>query len=89
MREEVTPEDYEKMKQFEQMKKQVVRKVLTKDAIERMGRIKLVKPELANQLELYLVQLYQSGEIKETIDDDQLRELLNLVTKKNKFNIIR
>ncbi|MBD3155739.1 MAG: hypothetical protein GF368_03735 [Candidatus Aenigmarchaeota archaeon] len=87
---EMTPEELEKMQEIEQMKKTIVRKILTKDAIQRMGRIKLVKPELANQLELYLVQLYQSGEIKQMIDDKQLKELLNLLTnKKNKFKIIR
>jgi len=86
---EMTPEDLEKMQEIEQMKKTIVRKVLTKNAIQRMGRIKLVKPELANQLELYLVQLYQSGEIKEMIDDKQLKELLKLITNKRKFKLIR
>lgn len=86
---EMTPEELEKMQEIEQMKKTIVRKILTKDAIQRMGRIKLVKPELANQLELYLVQLYKSGEIKQMIDDKQLKELLNLLTNKKKFKIIR
>ena len=86
---ELSPEDIQKMQQFEMMKKTVIRKLLTKDAIERMGRIRLVKPDLANQLELYLVQLYQSGEIKGMIDDKQLKELLNLLTTKKRFNIRR
>jgi programmed cell death protein 5 len=86
---EMTPEELEKMQEIEQMKKTIVRKVLTKGAIQRMGRIKLVKPELANQLELYLVQLYQSGEIKEMIDDKQLKEILELITNKRKFKLIR
>ena len=86
---ELNQEDIQKMQQFEMMKKTVIRKLLTKDAIERIGRIKLVKPDLADQLELYLVQLYQSGEIKGMIDDKQLKELLNLLTTKKRFNIRR
>ncbi len=86
---ELSQEDIQKMQQFEMMKKTVIRKLLTKDAIERIGRIKLVKPDLADQLELYLVQLYQSGEIKGMIDDKQLKELLNLLTTKKRFNIRR
>ena len=86
---ELTQEDMQKMQQLEMMKKNVIRRMLTKEAIERMGRIKVVKPELANQLELYLVQLFQSGEIKGIIDDKQLKQLLNLLTTKKTFNIIR
>jgi len=86
---EMTHEDMQRMQQLETMKKTVIRKILTKDAIERLGRIRVIKPELANQLELYLVQLYQSGEIKSMIDDKQLKQLLSLLTTKKKFNIIR
>jgi len=86
---ELNQEDIEKMQQFEAMKKTLIRKLLTKDAIERMGRIKIVKPELAEQLKLYLIQLYQSGEIKNVIDDKQLKELLNLLVTKKEFKIRR
>jgi len=86
---EFTEEDIQKMQQLEMMKKVVLGKILTKDAAERLGRIKLVKPELADQLELYLVQLYQSGEIKQTINDEQLKELLSMLTAKKKFKLIR
>ena len=86
---ELNQEDIEKMQQFEAMKKTLIRKLLTKDAIERMGRIKIVKPELAEQLELYLIQLYQSGEIKNVINDKQLKELLNLLVTKKEFKIRR
>jgi programmed cell death protein 5 len=86
---EMAEEDIQKMKEFETMKKTLIRQLMTKKAIERMGRLKLVKPELANQLELYLIQMYQSGQIKEVIDDKQLKEILNLLTSKKSFNIIR
>ncbi|MBI2005429.1 MAG: hypothetical protein HYS80_01565, partial [Candidatus Aenigmarchaeota archaeon] len=44
-------EELQKMQQLEAMKKIILKKVLTKEATERLGRIKLVKTEIANQLE--------------------------------------
>jgi len=84
--EQITPEQ---MKQIEEMKKSLMKKLLTKEAIERLGRIKLVKPELAAQLELYLIQLYQSGRIKGEVSDGQLKTLLDAITTKKEFKIIK
>jgi len=85
----LTPEQLEQLEQLEKLKKVVMNKILTKEAIERLGRIKLVKPELATQLELYLMQLYQSGQIKSVIDDSQLKKILNSITNKKQYNIKR
>lgn len=85
----LTPEQLQQLKEFEKLKKEVLRKILTKEAMERLGRIRLVKPELATQLELYLVQLYQAGQIKNIIDDSRLKEILSALTKKQKFKLIR
>ena len=85
----ITPEQMQQLEEFEKLKKIVMRKLLTKDAIERLGRIRLVKPELASELEVYLIQLYQSGQIKNVIDDTQLRKILDSITQKPKFKIIK
>jgi len=85
----LTPEQMQQLEEFEKLKKIVMRKLLTKDAIERLGRIRLVKPELATELEVYLIQLYQSGQIKNVIDDTQLRKILDSITQKPKFKIIK
>ena len=67
----------------------VLLKVLTKEARERLSRIKLIKPEMAAQLELYLVQLYQSGKIKSEINEEQLKLILESLTSKKEFKIRR
>lgn len=54
----------------------IMRQILTPDARERLGRVKLVKPELARQVELILVQLFQAGQIREKIDDAKLKRIL-------------
>jgi len=77
------------MQELEKMKKVVMRKILTKEAIERLGRIRVVKPELATQLELYLVQLYQAGQIKNVIDDPQLKKILDALIGGQKFKILK
>jgi len=86
MNEELT---VEQMQQIEQMKKLIMKKILSKEAIERLSRLNLVKPEIANQLELYLLQLYQSGKITNEITDEQLKAILESVSSKKQFKIIR
>jgi len=77
------------MQKIEKLKETILRKILTKEARERLGRIKIVKPELATQLELYLVQLHQTGQLKTTIDDKHLKIILQNLTEKKKFRIIK
>jgi len=86
MNDEVNPEQ---LKQIEEMKKKIMKTILTREAIERMGRIRLVKPDLALQIELYLVQLYQAGKLKGQITDENLKMILDTLTAKRDFKIIR
>lgn len=81
----------EEMQQQEanEMKKVIIKKILDKSAVERMGRIRLVKPEVAEQLELYLMQLYQQGKLKNVITEQQLIMILDSLSAKKSFKIIR
>ena len=83
---EATPEQLQEM---EMIKKMIMKKLLSKEALERFGRIRLVKPELATQLELYLVQLYQVGKLKMQISDEELKLILQSLSKKENFKIIK
>ena len=86
-RERMSPEE---MRQAEEMKKRIMSQLLTKGAIERLGRIKLVKPDLAAQIELYLIQLYQAGKISQSISENQLKIILEGISSSKKgFNIIK
>ncbi|WP_297458215.1 DNA-binding protein [Thermococcus sp.] len=82
----------EAMKQEMELEAQlnaIMRKILTPEARERLGRVKLVKPELARQVELVLVQLYQAGQIREPIDDARLKKILAQIDQRTRkdFNI--
>ena len=76
------------IQQLEEIRK-VVKKFLTKEASERLARIKLVKPDLALQIELNIYQLIQQGKIKSLITDEQMKKILELLSEKKKFRFIK
>ncbi len=77
-------------KEFEEQKKSVLRAILTTEARERLGRIKVARPEVAENIENQLIMLAQSGRLKNKINDEQLRELLSkLLPKKRDIKIKR
>jgi len=82
-------QNYEELKKIEELKRIILKKILSKEAKERLGRIRMVKPELAAQLELYLIQLYQTGKLKKEISDKELKAILNSLATKKEFKIIR
>lgn len=73
------------------MRENVMRVALTSEARQRLGNVKMVKPDVAHAIEEYIVQLVSSGRLKRTIDDDQLKELLSSIqgTAKKDFKIRR
>ena len=75
--------------EFEALKKETLRKILTKEALERLGRVKLANPIVANQLEIYLFQLSQTGQLKEMIDDAKLKHILSVLMPFKKTKIRR
>jgi programmed cell death protein 5 len=77
------------MVEFENLKKEALRKVLTKEALERLGRVRMAKPLVATQIEMYLFQLYQAGKLTETVDDKKLKQILEVLTPQRKIKIRR
>ena len=78
----------EQMKQLEEMKKKVLTSILDREAFERINRIKLVNPQLAVQVELYLIQLFQAGKIQNQVTDEQMKQMLQMLQAgKKDFNI--
>ena len=77
-------------KQREEQRKAVLRTVLTTEARERLGRIKVARPEIAENVENQLILLAQSGRLKTKVNDQQLRELLQrILPKKRDIKITR
>lgn len=59
---------------------EVLRRLLTPEARERLGRIRLAKPEVANAVEQQVISLAASGRIQRQIDDATLRALLERIS---------
>lgn len=82
-------EQRRKAAEIEAQKQEILRKILTPEARNRLNNVKLVRPELAALIENQLIMLAQSGKIEEQITDEQLRELLAEITTRTRreYNI--
>jgi programmed cell death protein 5 len=77
-------------KQFEEQKKKILRSILTTEARERLGRIKVARPEIVESIESQLIMAFQNGQLKNKINDEQLRMLLSkAIPKKRDIKIKR
>jgi len=86
---EAMDEQQEQQKEFEEQKKMILRAILTDSARERLGRIKIARPEVVDSIENQLIMLAQSGKLKNKINDEQLRMLLSRIIPKKKDITIR
>jgi programmed cell death protein 5 len=76
--------------QLELQKQAVLRQILTPEARQRLTNIKMVRPEFAEQIELQLIQLAQTGKVKIPITDGQLKEaLMRIQSQRREFKIRR
>jgi programmed cell death protein 5 len=77
-------------RQLELKKQEILRQILTTEARQRLTNIKMVKPEFAEQLELQLIQIAQTGRVPLPINDEQLKMILaKIQSQKREFKIKR
>jgi len=74
----------EQQKQLDEQKKAILRAILTNEARERLGRIKIARPEMAESIENQLIMFAQSGKLKNKINDEELRMLLSKILPKKR-----
>ncbi|MCH2405329.1 MAG: DNA-binding protein [Nitrosopumilus sp.] len=71
-------------------KEQILKQILTSEARMRLNNIKMVKPELSNLVEQYLIGMATQRKIPGQITDDQLKQiLLSIQQPKRDFKINR
>ncbi len=61
-----------------------LRAILTPEARQRLNNLKLIKPEIAEKVETYLIQVAQTGNVRLPIDDDGLKLILDKIMPKKK-----
>jgi len=72
---------------YEMKKEAVLRHILTPEARQRLTNLKLVRPELVEQLEEQLIQLASTGRIQTPISDSVLKEILKTVMARSRREI--
>jgi len=72
------------------LRENVMRMALTSEARQRLANVRMVKPQLAQNIEEYIFQMASQGKLKRVINDDELKEMLgSLQEKKRDFTIRR
>jgi programmed cell death protein 5 len=58
----------------------ILNQILHPEAADRLGRIRLVKEQRATEVENRLIMLAKTGQLRQKVTEDQLKELLNAVS---------
>ena len=69
----------QEMERREAERAEMLRRLLTPEARERLGRIRLAKPDVAQAVEQQVISLAASGRLARQIDDGTLRALLERI----------
>ena len=80
----------EKDSQLKAQKEMMLKQVLSSDARLRLNNVRMVKPELADLVENYILNLSVQGKISGQISDEQLKQILSSAQQpKRDFKINR
>jgi programmed cell death protein 5 len=66
----------EKDSQLKAQKEMMLKQVLSADARLRLNNVRMVKPDLADLVENYILNVTAQGKISGQISDDQLKQIL-------------
>ncbi len=58
------------------MREAALRMALTSEARQRLANVRMVRPDLANSIEEYVIQLASSGKLRSAVDDEQVKQML-------------
>jgi programmed cell death protein 5 len=58
------------------MREAALRMALTSEARQRLANVRMVRPDLANSIEEYVIQLASSGKLRSALDDEQVKQML-------------
>ncbi|KAK2743412.1 hypothetical protein FQN57_004877 [Myotisia sp. PD_48] len=68
-------------KQEADARQTILSQILLPEAADRLGRIRLVKESRALDIENRLIMLARSGQLRQKVTEDQLKDLLNAVAE--------
>jgi len=71
------------------MREAALRMALTSEARQRLANVRMVRPDLSNAVEEYVIQLVSSGKLRSAVDDEQVKQLLATLQGKKRDITIR
>ena len=71
------------------MREAALRMALTSEARQRLANVRMVRPDLANAVEEYVIQLASSGKLRSAVDDEQVKQMLATLQGKKRDITIR
>ena len=71
------------------MREAALRMALTSEARQRLANVRMVRPDLSNAVEEYVIQLASSGKLRSAVDDDQVKQMLATLQGKKRDITIR
>ncbi|KAL1851857.1 hypothetical protein Plec18167_007641 [Paecilomyces lecythidis] len=74
-------QDEQRQQAAEERRAAILNQILEPEAADRLGRIRLVKESRAVDVENRLIMLAQTGQLRQKVTEDQLKELLNAVAE--------
>lgn len=69
----------QRQEQEAEARRTMLNQILHPEAADRLGRIRLVKEERATDIENRLIMMARSGQLRQKVTEEQLKELLNAV----------
>ena len=78
-----------KKRKYEAQKQALLAKILAPEARQRLNNLKMVKPEFAEQIEMQLIQMAQTGKLPIPLSDAQLKQILIQLQSRKREPTIR
>jgi len=77
-------------RQIDAQKQALLKQILSTEARQRLNNLKMIKPEFAEQIEMQLIQMAQTGKLPIPLSDAQLKQILvQLQSRKRETKITR
>lgn len=76
-------------KAAEKERQEIVKRYVTPEAYERLTNVKLVRPEIVENVENQIIMLAQSGRLNRQINDAEVKSLLARLSEKRETRIER
>lgn len=77
-------QEIQKQRALEIQRRQLLKQILAPEAYERMANIRSANPELYMQLASLLIYLYQNGQLRGTISEEQLKGFIAKILEKQR-----